>query len=68
MKIEDRLEIHELISKLAITHDMLDKEAYTNLYTEDLKRSNTFKNTEPEHRTGRARVYGENVYELRARV
>jgi len=57
MKIEDRLEIHELISKLAITHDMLDKEAYTNLYTEGLKRSNTFKNTEPEHRAGRARVY-----------
>ena len=53
MRVEDRLEIYELISKLAITHDMLDKKAYTNLYTEDLKRSNTFKDTEPEHREGR---------------
>lgn len=53
MRVEDRLEIYELISKLAITHDTLDKEAYTNLYTVDLKRSNTFKDTETEHREGR---------------
>ena len=53
MKLEDRLEIHELISKLAITHDTLDFEGYRDLYTEDLKRSNQFKDTEQENIEGR---------------
>ena len=53
MKLEDRLEIHELISKLAITHDTLDFEGYRDLYTEDVKRSNKFKDTDVEHREGR---------------
>lgn len=53
MKPEDRLEIHELISKLAITHDTLDFEGYRDLYTEDLKRSNKFKDTDQENLEGR---------------
>jgi len=53
MKLEDRLEIHELISKLAITHDTLDYEGYRDLYTEDVQRSNKFKDTDIGFRQGR---------------
>jgi hypothetical protein len=42
-----------LIAKLAYTHDTLDFEGYRDLYTEDVKRSNKFKDTEQENREGR---------------
>ena len=65
MKLEDRFEIQELISKLAYTHDTLDYEGYRDLYTEDLLRSNKFKDAEPEFREGRDTSVGATVNRLK---
>jgi hypothetical protein len=65
MKLEDRFEIQELISKLAYTHDTLDYEGYRDLYTEDLLRSNKWKDKEPEYREGREKSVGVTVNRLK---
>ena len=65
MKLEDRFEIQELIAKLAYTHDTLDLEGYQDLYTEDLLRSNKWKDTEPEYREGREKSVGVTVNRLK---
>ena len=65
MKLEDRFEIQELIAKLAYTHDTLDYEGYRDLYTEDLLRSNKWKNKEPEYREGHELSVGTTVNRLK---
>ncbi|MHA2380765.1 MAG: nuclear transport factor 2 family protein [Candidatus Thorarchaeota archaeon] len=65
MKLEDRLEIQELIAKLAYTHDTMDLEGYRDLYTEDVLRSNKWKDKEPEYREGREKSVGATVNRLR---
>jgi len=65
MKLEDRLEILDIISKLAYTHDTMDLEGYRDLYTEDILRSNKFKDTEPEYREGREKSVGATVNRLK---
>jgi hypothetical protein len=42
MKIEDRLDILDVLANLAFKHDSLDYEGYKNLYTEDVIRSIRF--------------------------
>jgi len=68
MKLEDRLEILDIISKLAYTHDTMDIEGYRDLYTEDILRSNKFKDTEPEYREGREKSVGATVNRLKKGV
>ena len=53
VKLEDRVEILELIANLAYKHDSLDYEGYRNLYTEDVLRSIKFMDTEPRFTKGR---------------
>ncbi len=53
MKLEDRLEILELIANLAYKHDSLDYEGYKDLYTENVTRSIRFQNGEPTYTKGR---------------
>ena len=65
MKLEDRFEIQELISKLAYTHDTLNYEGYKDLYTEDILRSNKFKDAEAEYRQGRDSSVGTTVDRLK---
>ena len=65
MNLEDRFEIQELIAKLAYTHDTMDLEGYRDLCTEDLLRSNKWKDKEPEHREGREKSVDVTVNRLR---
>lgn len=53
MKLEDRLEILEVIANLAFKHDSLDFAGYKNLYTKDVTRSIRFQNGEPRITKGR---------------
>jgi ketosteroid isomerase-like protein len=53
MKLEDRIEILEVLSNLAYKHDSLDFEGYKNLYTGDVTRSIRFQNGEPRVTKGR---------------
>jgi len=53
MRLEDRLEILELIANLAYKHDSLDFEGYKDLYTEDVLRSIRFQGGEPRYTEGR---------------
>jgi len=47
MKLEDRLEILDLISNLAHYNDTIDEEGYRNLFVEDCNRSIRFRDGEP---------------------
>jgi len=53
MKLEDRLDILELIANLAYKNDSLDYAGYKDLYTEDVLRSIRFQNGEPTYTQGR---------------
>jgi len=47
MKLEDRLEILDLISNLAYYNDTIDEEEYRNLFVEDCNRTIRFRDSEP---------------------
>jgi hypothetical protein len=47
MKLEDRLEILDLISNLAYYNDVIDEEGYRNLFVEDCNRTIRFRDGEP---------------------
>lgn len=47
MKLEDRLEILDLISGLAYYNDTINEEGYRNLFVEDCTRSIRFRDGEP---------------------
>lgn len=47
MKLEDRLEILDLISNLAYYNDSIDEKGYRNLFTKDCNRTIKFRNSEP---------------------
>jgi hypothetical protein len=53
MKLEDRLEILDLMSNLAYMNDSIDKEGYRNLFAKDCIRSIRFQNGEPRVTEGR---------------
>jgi len=53
MKLEDYLEILELLANLAYMNDSIDDEGYMNLYVEDCLRSIRFQNGEPTYTEGR---------------
>jgi len=53
MKLEDRLEILDLISNLAYMNDSIDEKGYRNLYVEDCLRSIRFGDGEPNYTKGR---------------
>ena len=53
MKLEDRLEILDLMSNLAYMNDSIDEEGYRNLFIEDCIRSIRFQNGEPTVTEGR---------------
>jgi len=53
MKLEDRLDILELIANLAYKNDSLDYAGYKDLYTEDVLRSIRSQNGEPTYTQGR---------------
>ena len=53
MKLEDRLEILDLLSNLAYMNDSIDEEGYKKLYTKDCIRSIRFQNGEPTVTEGR---------------
>ena len=53
MKLEDRLEILDLISNLAYYNDTIDEEGYKSLFVEDCIRSMRFRDTEPRYTKGR---------------
>ncbi len=53
MKLEDRVEILDLMSNLAYMNDSIDEEGYKNLYVEDCLRSIRFQNGEPTYTKGR---------------
>jgi len=53
MKLEDRVEILDLIANLAYKHDSLDFEGYKDLYTEDVLRSIRFQGGERRITEGR---------------
>ena len=47
MKLEDRLEILDLISNLAYYNDTINEEGYRNLFVEDVHRTIRFRDGEP---------------------
>ena len=47
-RARDRIEILDVIARLASTHDSMDLEGYRALFTEDVVRSFQFRDTEPE--------------------
>jgi len=47
MKLEDRLEILDLISNLAYYNDTINEKGYRNLFTEDCNRTIRFRDGEP---------------------
>ena len=53
MKLEDRVEILDLMSNLAYMNDSIDEEGYRNLYVEDCIRSIRFGDGEPNYTEGR---------------
>jgi len=53
MKLEDRLEILDLISNLAYYNDTLDEEGYKSLFVEDCIRSMRFRDGEQRYTKGR---------------
>ena len=53
MKLEDRVEILDLLSDLAYMNDSLDEEGYKNLFVKDCLRSIRFQNGEPTYTKGR---------------
>jgi len=53
MKLEDRVEILDLLSNLAYMNDSIDEEGYRNLYVEDCIRSIRFGDGEPSYTEGR---------------
>ena len=65
MKLEDRIEILDVIANLAYKHDSLDYEGYKDLYTEDVLRSIRFMDTEPRYNQGRVKGMESTVNRLR---
>jgi len=53
MKLEDRLEILDLISNLAYMNDSIDEEGYRKLFIKDCVRSIRFRDGEPRVTEGR---------------
>jgi hypothetical protein len=53
MKLEDRVEILDLMSNLAYLYDSIDEEGYRNLFVEDCLRSIRFGDGEPNYTEGR---------------
>jgi hypothetical protein len=53
MRLEDRVEILDLLSNLAYMNDSIDETGYKNLYVEDCLRSIRFQNGEPTYTQGR---------------
>ena len=53
MKLEDRLEILDLISGLAYYNDSIDEEGYRGLFVEDMLRSIKFRDGEQRYTKGR---------------
>jgi hypothetical protein len=47
MKLEDRLEILDLVSGLAYYNDTINEEGYRNLFVEDCNRTIRFRDGEP---------------------
>ncbi len=54
MKLEDRLEILDLMSNLGYMNDSIDEEGYRSLFVEDCIRSIRFRKGEPRVTEGRA--------------
>jgi hypothetical protein len=52
MKLEDRLEILDLLSNLAYYNDSIDEEGYKSLYLEDCIKSIRFQNGDPTYNMG----------------
>ena len=50
MKLEDRLEILDLISNLAYYNDTINEVGYRNLFVEDVHRTIRFRDGEPSAR------------------
>jgi hypothetical protein len=53
MKLEDRLEILDLISNLAYYNDTINEEGYRNLFVKDCKRSIRFRDGNQEKQISR---------------
>jgi len=53
MRLEDRVEILDLLSNLAYMNDSIDEEGYKSLFVEDCLRSIRFQNGEPTYTKGR---------------
>jgi hypothetical protein len=65
MRLEDRLEILELIANLAYKHDSLDFEGYKDLFVEDVRRSIRFQGGEPSYTEGREEATQNTVNRLK---
>lgn len=65
MKLDDRLEILELIANLAYKHDSLDFEGYKDLFVEDVRRSIRFQGGEPTYTEGREEATQDTVKRLK---
>jgi len=65
MRLEDRLEILEVIANLAFKHDSLDFEGYKNLFKEDVLRSINFQGGEPTFTEGREKGTQNTVNRLK---
>ena len=53
MRLEDRVEILDLMSNLAYMNDSINEEGYRNLYVKDCLRSMSFREGEPRYTEGR---------------